>query len=185
MSRLGEVLDFMPNKVTKQKRYNNTMLFRMESEIPPVMPIRLKLEINCFEHFTEMGLVEVPFSVGNKWFSGSCKITTYQFAELLGTKLRALYQRKKGRDLFDLYVALKQTDVNPDDVIRCYHKYMRFTVQQPPTYKQFILNMEEKIQDPDFLGDSQLLLRPEISFNPQEAYLVVKERLIDRLSWTR
>lgn len=110
MSRLGEVLDFMPNKVTKQKRYNNTMLFRMESEIPPVMPIRLKLEINCFEHFTEMGLVEVPFSVGNKWFSGSCKITTYQFAELLGTKLRALYQRKKGRDLFDLYVALKQTD---------------------------------------------------------------------------
>lgn len=69
MSRLGEVLDFMPNKVTKQKRYNNTMLFRMESEIPPVMPIRLKLEINCFEHFTEMGLVEVPFSVGNKWFS--------------------------------------------------------------------------------------------------------------------
>ena len=54
---------------------------------------------------------------------------------------------------------------------------MRFTVQQPPTYKQFILNMEEKIQDPDFLGDSQLLLRPEISFNPQEAYLVVKERL--------
>ena len=185
MSRLGEVLDFMPNKVTKQKRYNNTMLFRMDSEIPPVMPIRLKLEIICFEHFTDMGLVEVPFSVGNKWFSGSCKITTYQFAELLGTKLRALYQRKKGRDLFDLYVALKQTDVNPDDVIRCYHKYMRFTVQQPPTYKQFILNMEEKIQDPDFLGDSQLLLRPEISFNPQEAYLVVKERLIDRLSWTR
>jgi len=26
--------------------------------------------------------------------------------ELLGTKLRALYQRRKGRDLFDLAVAL-------------------------------------------------------------------------------
>jgi len=45
LSRLGEVLDFLPGKVVKQKRYNNTMLFRMESEIPPVVPIRLKIEI--------------------------------------------------------------------------------------------------------------------------------------------
>jgi len=44
LSRLGEVLDFLPGKVVKQKRYNNTMLFRMESEIPPVVPIRLKLK---------------------------------------------------------------------------------------------------------------------------------------------
>lgn len=34
MYRLGEVLEFLPNRVTKQKRYNNTMLFRLESEIP-------------------------------------------------------------------------------------------------------------------------------------------------------
>lgn len=31
--RLGEVLSWMPNRVIKQKRYNNTMLFRMESEM--------------------------------------------------------------------------------------------------------------------------------------------------------
>ncbi len=37
--RLGEVLGWMPDRVTKPKRYNNTMLFRMESEIPPVQPI--------------------------------------------------------------------------------------------------------------------------------------------------
>ena len=48
MYRLGEVLEFLPNRVTKQKRYNNTMLFRLESEIPPVVPVRLKIEINCF-----------------------------------------------------------------------------------------------------------------------------------------
>lgn len=100
LQRLGyiidEVLDFMPNRVTKQKRYNNTMLFRMESEMPPVMPIRLKVEINCFEHFNEMGLVKIPFSVNNQWFKGPCEITTYNFSELIGTKMRALYQRKKG-----------------------------------------------------------------------------------------
>lgn len=181
MFRLGEVLDFMPDRVTKQKRYNNTMLFRMESEIPPVMPIRLKLEINCFEHFTEMGFVKQQFSVDSQWFKGSCEITTYNFAELLGTKLRALYQRKKGRDLFDLSIALTKTDVNIDDVIRCYNRYMKFVAEQPPTYKQFILNMEEKMNDPDFLSDTQMLIRPELSFDPHEAYELVREHLINKL----
>ncbi len=95
MFKLGEVLSFLPDRVTKQKRYNNTMLFRMESEIPPTIPLRLKIEINCFEHFNELGLVKVPFEVENSWFSGKCEITTYRLNELLGTKLRALYQRKK------------------------------------------------------------------------------------------
>ena len=31
--RLGEVLDYLPDKVIKPKRFNNTMLFRIQSEI--------------------------------------------------------------------------------------------------------------------------------------------------------
>lgn len=120
MFRLGEVLSFLPNRITKQKRYNNTMLFRMESEIPPVIPLRLKIEINCFEHFDVLGLVKVPFEMENSWFTGKCEITTYRLNELLGTKLRALYQRKKGRDLFDLYVALSEASVDIDEIIKCY-----------------------------------------------------------------
>jgi len=58
MYRLGEVLDWLPDRVTNQKRYNNTMLFRMESEIPPTIQIRLKVEINCFEHFNVLGLTK-------------------------------------------------------------------------------------------------------------------------------
>jgi len=179
--RLGEVLDFLPGKVIKQKRYNNTMLFRMESEIPPVVPIRLKIEINCFEHFNELGLVKVPFSMENSWFSGSCELTTYALDELLGTKLRALYQRKKGRDLFDLYKALSITEADPEVIIRCYKRYMDFSVSQPPTYKQFILNMESKMTDPDFSEDMDSLLRPDETYDIEEAYRIVKERIIDRL----
>lgn len=181
MFRLGEVLEFIPDRVTKQKRYNNTMLCRIQSEGTPPVQLRLKIEINCYEHFTEMGLVKYPFSMENQWFSGSCLITTYRFEELLGTKMRALYQRKKGRDLLDLYLALSQTDANADDIIRCYRRYIGFVVQHPPTHKQFILNMEEKMQDADFLSDSQLLLRPGITFNPHEAYELVRSRLIDKL----
>ena len=181
MFRLGEVLAFLPDRVTKQKRYNNTMLFRMESEIPPTFPLRLKIEINCFEHFNELGLVKIPFIVENSWFSGQCEITTYHLNELLGTKLRALYQRKKGRDLFDLYVALTEAEVSPDEIIKCYHRYMEFTVQQPPTYKQFVLNMEEKISDVDFVGDIQQLIRSDRTFDPHAGYELVRTTLIDRL----
>jgi len=181
MYRLGEVLKWIPNRVTKQKRYNNTMLFRMESEIPPTVQLRLKLEINCFEHFTQMGLVKFPFRVNSQWFEGKCELTTYHLEELLGTKLRALYQRKKGRDLFDLYVALTQKNLNLNDIICCYNRYMTFTVAQPPTYKQFIQNMDEKMQDTDFLNDSYMLLRPELSFNAVGAYSLIKNRLIERL----
>lgn len=181
MYRLGEVLDFLPNRVTKQKRYNNTMLFRLESEIPPVVPIRLKIEINCFEHFNELGLVKIPFEIKNSWFSGKCEITTYKLNELLGTKLRALYQRRKGRDLFDIFVALTNADVNPDDILRCYHRYIGFSVAQPPTKKQFLLNMEEKMTDTEFLGDTSMLLRPKLNFDVETAYNLVKKELLDRL----
>jgi predicted nucleotidyltransferase component of viral defense system len=64
----------------------------------------------------------------NSWFSGSCELTTYALEELLGTKLRALYQRKKGRDLFDLYKALNVTDADSETIIRCYRRYMDFAV---------------------------------------------------------
>lgn len=179
--RLGEVLSFMPNKVTKPKRYNNTMLFRMESEMPPTVPIRLKVEINCFEHFDVLGLVKRPFSVENSWFTGQADLTTYQFNELLGTKMRALYQRRKGRDLFDLYVGLTEGQYDAEEIIQCYHRYMAFTVENPPTYKQFVNNMETKLNDAEFLGDTEGLLRPEKTFDPAVAYQVVKESLIDRL----
>jgi len=186
LHRLGEVLDWMPDRVTKPKRYNNTMLFRMQSEFPPVEPIRLKVEINCYEHFNVLGLQQVPFEMENKWFSGKCELTTYAFEELLGTKLRALYQRKKGRDLFDLQVALSNREVNVDKVLECYNRYMEFVVGKAPTYKQFMQNMELKMQDPDFLNDMDILLREGApKFDPQTAFELVKTTFIDRLPGRR
>lgn len=179
--RLGEVLSYLPDKVIKPKRFNNTMLFRIQSEVPPVVQLRLKVEINCYEHFNELGLVQVPFSYDSLWAKGSCSITTYKLNELLGTKLRALYQRKKGRDLFDLAYALQNAEVNADEIIRCYRRYMDFVVDAPPTYKQFIANMEEKMADPDFTEDTTKLLRPGISFDASSSWELVRETLVEKL----
>ncbi|MBM4319451.1 MAG: nucleotidyl transferase AbiEii/AbiGii toxin family protein, partial [Deltaproteobacteria bacterium] len=49
---------------------------------------------------TRSGSIWLPFRVENPWFSGAADVATYALDELLSTKLRALYQRKKGRDLF-------------------------------------------------------------------------------------
>ena len=68
---------------------------------------RLKVEINSREHFTELGHARVPIRVDNRWFTGEAEVTSYHLDELLATKLGALYQRKKGRDLFDLWFALR------------------------------------------------------------------------------
>jgi len=179
--RLGEVLSYLPDKVIKQKRYNNTVLFRIQSEVPPVVQLRLKVEINCFEHFNELGLVQVPFSYNSLWAKGSCNITTYKLEELLGTKMRALYQRKKGRDLFDLAYALENAEINADEVVRCYRRYIGFAACTPPTYKQFMLNMEEKMSDSEFLGDTTGLLRPGLSFDPQPAWEKVHEEIVSKL----
>ena len=75
---------------------------RFDSEDAPPLEMRLKIEINSREHFAELGLVQVPFPVESRWFTGEANVTTFDVNELLSTKLRALHQRKKRRDLFDL-----------------------------------------------------------------------------------
>lgn len=176
-----EVLSFLGVPVVKQKANNNTLIFRLESEIAPIMPLRLKVETNCREHFSVLGNVKFPFAVDSQWYTDSCEITTYPLEELLGTKLRALYQRRKGRDLFDLYTAIAQKDLDFDQILRCYHTYINFVPGTPPTQKEFLLNMEEKMQDNEFLGDTQLLLRNGEAYNPQEAYELVKKKLINKI----
>lgn len=185
MQRIGEVLDWLPNRSTQQKRHSNKLLFRFESEVPPVTQIRLKIEINCFEHFNVMGLQQVPFSVENSWFSGSAMLTTYHLDELVGTKLRALYQRKKGRDLFDLYTALTRGNLDISKVLECYNQYMEFVVERVPSYKEFVQNMELKMSDDEFLSDVLPLLRPEIEFDPHTAYPMIFEKIIERMPGRR
>src|SRR5262249_48901740 len=63
-------------------------------------------------------------AIESRWFSGSCRIHTYALDELLGTKLRALYQRKQGRDLFDMATALKSPDAHADRIVEAFLKYM-------------------------------------------------------------
>jgi predicted nucleotidyltransferase component of viral defense system len=166
---------------TKQNDRMNTIAYRFDTEIAPVVKSRLKIEINCREHFSILGYKKMDHSIKNSWFSGSSEIITYEIEELLGTKIRALYQRSKGRDLFDLYYALVNLKPDGDKVVHCYRGYMKQSNSRANTAKEIMLNLDEKMNDTEFTGDLKALLRPEIEYDIQKAYHLVKEELIEKI----
>jgi predicted nucleotidyltransferase component of viral defense system len=180
--RLRECLVFLGTKRNiTTSIHNNTVEYRFETEIAPIIKMRLKIEINCREHFTVLGLQQVPFKVQNGWFNGECMINTYYIEELLGTKLRALYQRRKGRDLFDLDFALTKLDIDISKLIQCYKEYINFSDGASPTSKMFVANMLEKMSDDEFRNDIFTILRPEIEYDNDLAYKKISEEIIRSL----
>lgn len=177
--RLRECLAFLGTKRNiTTSIHNNTVEYRFETEIQPIIKMRLKIEINCREHFTVLGLQQVPFKVQNGWFNGECMIKTYYIEELLGTKLRALYQRRKGRDLFDLDIALTKLDIDVAKLIQCYKEYINFSDGVSPTSKMFVANMVEKMSDDEFRNDIFTILRPEVEYDNDLAYKKISKEII-------
>jgi len=101
-----------------------TLYYRFDTTFTPVVQMRMKIEINTREHFAVHGFTSRTVVVENPWFSGQADVATYTLPELLGTKLRALYQRKKGRDLFDLALALEHADFDPVPLVEAFEQYM-------------------------------------------------------------
>ena len=127
-------------------------------------------------------MIRMPFEVKNTWFNGRSELLTYELEELTGTKLRALYQRRKGRDLFDLSKVLNMSpNLDLDKVMNSYEQYLGFTASHLPTYKEFELNMAEKMKDDEFLSDTDIILGPQEKYDPQEAYQLVHDKLIQKL----
>ena len=184
LDRIRELFDPLFESKARYKKtlISNKLTYRFQSEFSPVQNMKLKIEINCREHFTESGYVKIPFEVNSRWYKGSCDINTYKLEELLGTKLRALYQRKKGRDLYDLYQAfIKKSEIDINEVVRCYSRYMNHSDGNPPDRELYLNNIEEKINDPEFMGDTTALIRPEEKWNAEEAYQLIKTEILEKL----
>ncbi|MBN1663984.1 MAG: nucleotidyl transferase AbiEii/AbiGii toxin family protein [Deltaproteobacteria bacterium] len=179
---IGPVMNALQEKLNpwlgkprrKQSEGRITLTYRMESE--EGMPLRLKMEINSREHMSVMGIVARKFEVQSRWFTGTASIPTYHLEELLGTKLRALYQRRKGRDLFDLWIAFAQMTVKPEYIVRCFLAYMEHEGHKL-SRAEFEQNLLEKFEDTSFLDDIGPLLVTDREFDFSEA----KELLMNRL----
>jgi predicted nucleotidyltransferase component of viral defense system len=164
----------------EQKAGNVTLTYRLNSEIAPVVPLRLKVEINTREHFTVLGLVEQTLAAESRWFTARAAIPTFALDELLGTKMRALYQRRKGRDLFDLWLGLTQGRANPMMVVGVFRKYVA-AEGNVISGAEFEQNLAQKMKHAGFLSDLLPLLRPGIAYDAAEACRLLENELLGRL----
>jgi predicted nucleotidyltransferase component of viral defense system len=181
MEALRAVLDpWLGQPRWKQTEGRMTFVYRFSSEDTPPIGMRLKVETNTREHFAVHGFKYVPFEVSSRWFEGKCQIPTYELAELLGTKMRALYQRKKSRDLFDLATALEHTDVDPGRIVEAFLAYMEHGGHRV-TRALYEQNLQNKLTDPQFSGDISPLLANGYAWDMTEAAQQVTEALIQRL----
>lgn len=181
MNGIREVLTpWLGEPKWKQSQGRVTFRYRFQSE--EGLPMSLKVEINSREHFSVFGFRKYPFAVDSRWFSGAAEILTYDLEELLGTKLRALYQRKKGRDLFDLWHAFNGGGNAPDvgRILEAFLRYMEDGGHQV-TRAMFEQNLLEKREDFQFTGDIRPLLRADSDWDFKAAFEFVMDTLICRL----
>ena len=180
---IGPIMDAVQEKINpwlgipkrKQSEGRVTLIWRVESE--EGLPLRLKVEINSREHFTVLGYQQFEFRMASRWYTGSALISSYRIDELLGTKLRALYQRKKGRDLFDLWQTAKTLAVNPETVVSCFLQYMEYEEHQL-SRAEFEMNLFEKLDDSRFLDDISPLLTTGSSWDSKAAARYVLDSLV-------
>jgi predicted nucleotidyltransferase component of viral defense system len=162
------------------------LLYRYTPTSTPESPQRVKIEINTREHVARTVLIARPFAVASRWTQGSVSITSFALEELLGTKLRALYQRKKGRDLFDLDYALTASTLNDTTIVDACVAYLAAQGQRVST-KEFQANLLAKQRDREFREDIRPLLRDGIVFDIDAAVERVDHHLIQHLdaAWAR
>ena len=132
--------------------------FRVEAEDAGAVPVRLKIEINTREIEAFDDPASLPLKVENPWFSGEAAIPTFSREEMLATKLRALLQRDKGRDLYDLAHALEVfEDLNVDCIVEMFGRYLDHS-RQTISRAQAQERMFAKLANPRFLLDLRPLL---------------------------
>jgi predicted nucleotidyltransferase component of viral defense system len=141
------------------------------------LPSKIKIEINTTEHFHVLPIKNVLFSINSEWFSDSVTLPTYEFTELMGTKLRALYQRRKGRDLFDLWYTVNHCQLNIVDIIDIFSRYCKNDGIKI-SKEIFKKNLETKKLNTDFQKDMDVLLPNQTYWNFQEAFDFVQNKII-------
>jgi predicted nucleotidyltransferase component of viral defense system len=113
-----------------QAGHSMHLVFKFAPESDPQATLKLKVEVNTREHAILHGLKSYRFTVDNDWYQAKAEIASFTPEELFGTKLRALLQRRKNRDMFDLHYGLEQLAIDDDKLVACFHHYLKLEGQQ-------------------------------------------------------
>lgn len=160
--------------------------FQVEAEDDSGIPIRLKVEINTREIEAFDPVVHMVHRVENPWFEGEAAIPTFSREEMLATKFRALLQRDKGRDLYDLAHALEVfEELDQDRIVEVFGQYLALS-DQVISRAQAQERMFAKLANPRLLLDMRPLLSAEKAQALDEkataaAFERIFTELVDRL----
>ena len=161
LSRIREILEpWLGDAAFEQSRVAPKLIFRAQAEDGTAVPLRLKVEISTRETETYDKPCSIFYKVENPWFTGEADIPTFSREEMLATKMRALLQRDKGRDLFDLSHALAVFgELDADHVIEILRHYLA-EQELKLSRAQAEERMFAKLKNPGFLADIRPLLAP-------------------------
>ena len=138
----------------------------------------VKVEVNTYERSPAREPARVPYTLDSQWYQGSADVQTFAIAELVATKIRALFQRSKGRDLFDLWLALTELAVPPADIIECFAPY------RPDRYTAALAeqNLRAKLAAVTFRQDlDQLVSTRRLEYDIDDAAELVIDQVLRRL----
>ena len=121
---IREALSWLGPCKREQAGHSMHLVFRFAPESQPETALKLKVEINTREHECVLGLRQYPLAVKNGWYQATANITSFAPEETFATKLRALLQRRKTRDLFDLDKGLRDLSMSTETLLRCFDHYL-------------------------------------------------------------
>lgn len=107
-----------------RSEHSTHLYFKFTPEADAAAKLKLKVEINGREHGALYGFKDYDFSVENDWYTGKAAIKSFSAEELFATKLRALLQRDKSRDLFDFKEGFAQLKLDPAMLVKGFEHYL-------------------------------------------------------------
>jgi predicted nucleotidyltransferase component of viral defense system len=158
---IGRIVGGRPDFNASKKASN--LIYKYHAENPPNPLMKIKLEINTRDHYSYDVLKKRSFEINSPWFTGKSEIVIYSIEGLLATKLRALYQRRKGRDLFDFWIS-KELKPDAAKTVSIFHKYMG-SENKRVSKADFIKNIDDKIKQPVFRNDLNPLIPAELKYD--------------------
>lgn len=168
-----------PSRVIRQ-------VYRFRPTVNPRVELNIKIEANCNERAPFYQVVDLDHAVPPGMGVGSFQIRSYDIDEMLGTKMRALFQRDQGRDLFDLWWALTQPvafhQPEPSRIIEAFQHYMQ-QEETSITFDEFAAELDRKRTVPSFRTDMNSLLRPDLPpFDVDAGAVFIQDNLLSLLN---
>jgi predicted nucleotidyltransferase component of viral defense system len=173
-------------RLTIRNTVKPSRILRMTYAVPsisePGTSLEIVVEANVTERAPHRAIVKLPFEFRFRDAPVETLVNGYDLHEMLGTKMRALFQRKRGRDLFDLYWALTLANppVNPTEIIESFWHYLQ-QEGGAAGRAEFVGIMESHLADRGFCSDMNQLLRAGLEYDPQKAGNYVKAKLLNLL----